>query len=133
MSPGSASMVRRFVPILSWLPGYRRNWLMVDVLAGRAVWAVMVSEGMAYAGIVGVPPIIGCPTLDCLCAARHFAAAGRWPGQFLRARDRRRARPARARKGRCIVRRTVLSDGYRGRASHDIAGQDVPKGGPIVR
>ena len=63
MSPGSASMVRRFVPILSWLPGYQRNWLMADVLAGLAVWAVMVPEGMAYAGIVGVPPIMGLYTI----------------------------------------------------------------------
>jgi MFS superfamily sulfate permease-like transporter len=33
--------------------------LLPDVLAGLAVWAVMVPEGMAYAGIVGVPPIMG--------------------------------------------------------------------------
>jgi sulfate permease, SulP family len=30
-----------------------------DALAGLAVWAVMVPESMAYAGIVGVPPIMG--------------------------------------------------------------------------
>ena len=51
------------MPILSWLPGYQRNWLMADVLAGLAVWAVMVPEGMAYAGIVGVPPIMGLYTI----------------------------------------------------------------------
>jgi MFS superfamily sulfate permease-like transporter len=37
--------------------------LAPDVLAGLAVWAVMVPEGMAYAGIVGVPPIMGLYTL----------------------------------------------------------------------
>ena len=31
--------------------------------AGLAVWAVMVPEGMAYAGIVGVPPIMGLYTI----------------------------------------------------------------------
>jgi MFS superfamily sulfate permease-like transporter len=36
---------------------------VVDVLAGLAVWAVMVPEGMAYAGIVGVPPIMGLYTI----------------------------------------------------------------------
>ena len=51
------------MPILSWLPGYRRDWLLADVLAGLAVWAVMVPEGMAYAGIVGVPPIMGLYTI----------------------------------------------------------------------
>jgi len=34
-----------------------------DVLAGLALWAVMVPEGMAYAGIVGVPPIMGLYTI----------------------------------------------------------------------
>src|SRR4051812_6256635 len=58
-----ASIVQRLLPILRWLPGYRREWLLPDVLAGLAVWAVMVPEGMAYAGIVGVPPIMGLYTI----------------------------------------------------------------------
>jgi SulP family sulfate permease len=58
-----ASLVQRLLPILSWLPGYRRDWLWPDILAGLAVWAVMVPEGMAYAGIVGVPPIMGLYTI----------------------------------------------------------------------
>jgi len=58
-----ASSARRLLPILDWLPNYRRDWLLPDVLAGLAVWAVMVPEGMAYAGIVGVPPIMGLYTI----------------------------------------------------------------------
>ena len=61
--PHSASIAHRLLPILGWLPGYRREWLVADVLAGLAVWAVMVPEGMAYAGIVGVPPIMGLYTI----------------------------------------------------------------------
>jgi SulP family sulfate permease len=57
------SIARRLLPVLSWLPGYRRDWLLPDILAGLAVWAVMVPEGMAYAGIVGVPPIMGLYTI----------------------------------------------------------------------
>jgi sulfate permease, SulP family len=53
------SIVQRLLPVLGWLPTYRRDWLLPDALAGLAVWAVMVPEGMAYAGIVGVPPIMG--------------------------------------------------------------------------
>ena len=56
-------IAHRLLPILSWLPTYRRDWLLPDVLAGLAVWAVMVPEGMAYAGILGVPPIMGLYTL----------------------------------------------------------------------
>jgi len=58
-----ASIAERLLPALSWLPSYRGDWLMPDVLAGLAVWAVMVPEGMAYAGIVGVPPIMGLYTI----------------------------------------------------------------------
>src|SRR5246500_2434511 len=57
------SIAQRLFPVLSWLPGYRRAWLLPDLLAGLAVWAVMVPEGMAYAGIVGVPPIMGLYTI----------------------------------------------------------------------
>src|SRR6058998_2608408 len=56
-------MTERLLPILGWLPAYRRDGLSPDFLAGLAVWAVMVPEGMAYAGIVGVPPIMGLYTI----------------------------------------------------------------------
>jgi high affinity sulfate transporter 1 len=57
------SVARRLLPIVEWLPAYRREWLVPDVLAGLAVWAVMVPESMAYSGIVGVPPIMGLYTI----------------------------------------------------------------------
>ena len=59
----AASLTHRLLPILDWIRGYRRDWLLPDVLAGLALWAVMVPEGMAYAGIVGVPPIMGLYTI----------------------------------------------------------------------
>ena len=58
-----ASFVHRSLPILSWIPAYRHEWLVSDVFAGLALWAVMVPEAMAYAGIVGVPPIMGLYTI----------------------------------------------------------------------
>jgi high affinity sulfate transporter 1 len=63
LSARPASVARRLLPILGWLPAYRREWLLPDLLAGVAVWAVMVPEGMAYSGIVGVPPIMGLYTI----------------------------------------------------------------------
>jgi len=57
------SIAHRLLPVLNWLPAYRRASLLPDVLAGLAVWAVMVPEGMTYAGIVGVPPIVGLYTI----------------------------------------------------------------------
>src|SRR3974390_1754605 len=52
----------RFLPILNF-PGYRRDWLAPDLLAGLALWAVMVPEGMAYGGMLRVPPIMGLYTI----------------------------------------------------------------------
>jgi len=63
ISASLAPIALRLLPVLSWLPAYRRSWLLPDFLAGLAVWAVMVPEGMAYSGIVGVPPIMGLYTL----------------------------------------------------------------------
>src|SRR6516165_8268369 len=60
---GLPSVSQRLLPMLDWIPGYRREWLLPDALAGAALWAVMVPEGMAYAGIVGVPPIMGLYTI----------------------------------------------------------------------
>lgn len=57
------SVPRRLLPITKWIQDYQREWLRPDVLAGFALWAVMVPEGMAYAGIVGVPPIMGLYTI----------------------------------------------------------------------
>jgi sulfate permease, SulP family len=63
ISARPASTAQRLLPVLSWLPAYRRDWLLPDVLAGLAIWAVMVPESMAYAGIVGVPAIMGLYTI----------------------------------------------------------------------
>jgi hypothetical protein len=75
---GVASVTRRLLPILDWIPGYGRDWLLPNVLAGLALWAVMIPEGMAYAGIIveGVPPIIGHYTIlpALLAYPRHVVA-----------------------------------------------------------
>ncbi len=63
VTANQASLLRRMLPAVGWLPAYRRAWWLPDALAGLAVWAVMVPEGMAYAGIVGVPPIMGLYTI----------------------------------------------------------------------
>ena len=83
ISARPASTAQRLLPVLGWLPSYQRAWLLPDVLAGLAVWAVMVPEGMAYAGIVGVPPIMGLytivPPLSRLRVAWYLAFAGGRP------------------------------------------------------
>lgn len=53
----------RYLPILGWLPQYNRTWLTADILAGLTLWGLVVPEGMAYAGIAGLPPQAGLYTL----------------------------------------------------------------------
>jgi high affinity sulfate transporter 1 len=42
-------------PFLAWLPGYRRDWLAPDLVAGATLWALVVPEALAYAAVAGVP------------------------------------------------------------------------------
>ncbi|MCX5381454.1 SulP family inorganic anion transporter [Streptomyces sp. NBC_00091] len=39
--------------------GYRTSWLRGDVLAGITVAAYLVPQVMAYAGVAGLPPVVG--------------------------------------------------------------------------
>ena len=41
------------------LRAYRRAWLPGDIAAAVTVWAIVVPEGVAYAGIAGMPPAVG--------------------------------------------------------------------------
>ncbi|GAB2922698.1 SulP family inorganic anion transporter [Streptomyces heilongjiangensis] len=50
---------RRVAPGLGTLLGYRRAWLKGDVLAGVTVAAYLVPQVMAYAGVAGLPPVVG--------------------------------------------------------------------------
>ena len=51
--------LRSFFPIVEWLPTYRTSWLRLDIIAALTVWALVVPEAMAYAGIAGMPPEAG--------------------------------------------------------------------------
>jgi MFS superfamily sulfate permease-like transporter len=52
-------LLRRYLPIVAWLPGYRRADLRPDLVAGAISWAVMVPVAMAYAQMAGVPAQAG--------------------------------------------------------------------------
>jgi high affinity sulfate transporter 1 len=50
---------KSFFPIVEWLPKYQTSWLRFDLIAALTVWALVVPEAMAYAGIAGMPPEYG--------------------------------------------------------------------------
>jgi high affinity sulfate transporter 1 len=47
------------LPLLEWLPRYRKDWLRPDVVAGLTTAAVVVPKSMAYATIAGLPIQVG--------------------------------------------------------------------------
>ena len=50
---------KSFIPIVEWLPKYQMSYLRPDIIAALTVWALLVPEAMAYAGIAGMPPETG--------------------------------------------------------------------------
>lgn len=52
--PTRQGLARR-LPIVTWLPRYRREFLRGDLIAGVAVTALIVPKNLGYAGIAGVP------------------------------------------------------------------------------
>jgi SulP family sulfate permease len=55
----NVSPLSRLVPIAGWLPGYPKDWLRFDLMAGVTTAAVAIPKGMAYAAIAGLPLQVG--------------------------------------------------------------------------
>ena len=50
---------KQFLPILDWLPNYKKNDFSGDLSAGLTVGVMLIPQGMAYAMIAGLPPVYG--------------------------------------------------------------------------
>lgn len=50
---------RRRVPITTWLPNYKLEYLFRDFIAGLTVGLTSIPQGIAYAIIAGLPPQVG--------------------------------------------------------------------------
>src|SRR5687767_14203753 len=53
------SGVGRFVSAVEWLSGYERKFVMRDLAGGLDVGSMLIPQGLAFAQIVGVPPVAG--------------------------------------------------------------------------
>jgi sulfate permease, SulP family len=51
--------MKKFLPILDWLPNYKKGYLSGDFSAGLTVGVMLIPQGMAYAMIAGLPPVYG--------------------------------------------------------------------------
>jgi high affinity sulfate transporter 1 len=54
-----ATGLKRYIPILGWLPVYRSSWLRSDLMAGVTTAAVVIPQAMAYATLAGLPVEVG--------------------------------------------------------------------------
>ncbi|WP_238445702.1 SulP family inorganic anion transporter [Salsipaludibacter albus] len=71
----------RVVPMVGWLRTYDRSWLTGDLVAGLTVWALVVPESMAYAGVAGVPVQYGLYAV--ILAVVGYAVFGSSPRLFV--------------------------------------------------
>jgi len=51
--------LKSFIPLLEWLPKYKKEYLSGDLSAGLTVGIMLIPQGMAYAMIAGLPPVFG--------------------------------------------------------------------------
>ena len=71
--------------MLLWLRQYRRPLLAGDITAGIVVAMMMVPQGMAYALVAGLPPVVGIyasilpPVLYALFGSSMTHRWARWP------------------------------------------------------
>jgi high affinity sulfate transporter 1 len=76
-------LIRRFIPLLSWLPRYERSWFSGDLIAGFTIWGLLIPEMIAYASLAGLTPQAGLYTLLATLVlyavfgtSRHLVVAG---------------------------------------------------------
>lgn len=75
-------MLKRYLPILTWLPGYRRQLLGADLLAGLIVTVMVIPQSLAYAVLAGLPAMVGLyasilpPLVYCLFGTSRTLAVG---------------------------------------------------------
>ena len=53
------TFIKESIPILDWLPNYKRTNLSGDLYAGLIVGIMLIPQGMAYAMLAGLDPIHG--------------------------------------------------------------------------
>ncbi len=73
----SCKFFRSLLPIITWLPNYKRAWLRADIIAGLAIWAMTVPQALGYAAIAGVPPVYALYTIPLAMVAYAFFGTSR--------------------------------------------------------
>ena len=59
MKDRSVDALAKYFPFIGWMRTYKRKYLRGDLIAGLTVAVILIPQGMAYAMLAGLPPIIG--------------------------------------------------------------------------
>lgn len=57
-------LLRRRLPILTWLPTYNWNFCVFDLIAGITVGLTVIPQSIAYAAVAGLPLEVRTPTTN---------------------------------------------------------------------
>ncbi|KAB2019554.1 hypothetical protein E1A91_D07G004000v1 [Gossypium mustelinum] len=57
--PFGKKTIQYFIPIFEWLPRYNLHLFRYDVLAGITITSLAIPQGISYAKLADLPPIIG--------------------------------------------------------------------------
>lgn len=51
--------IQYFIPIFKWLPEYKFSTFRFDLLAGITIASLAIPQGISYAKLAKIPPVIG--------------------------------------------------------------------------
>lgn len=52
-------IIQYFIPLFEWLPNYNLRLFRYDLLAGITITSLAIPQGISYAKLANLPPIIG--------------------------------------------------------------------------
>ena len=73
LAPPEGNFIEQRVPILRWLPKTNAADVVSDVISGLTVTTMLIPQGMAYATLAGLNPIVG---LYCYVPLLVYAVLG---------------------------------------------------------
>lgn len=74
-----------FIPFFEWIPNYNLKLLRYDVLAGITITSLAIPQGISYAKLASIPPIIGLckkPFWTRTRVASFFLKKYHWPSPW---------------------------------------------------
>lgn len=60
----AAAALRYFFPFLEWAPAYRLGTFKSDLIAGITIASLAIPQGISYARLANLPPVIGLCTFS---------------------------------------------------------------------